>query len=1207
MTNQFKLKKKGDFPYLSSMERSMTTNYFDSIIKKNLSRKRVKFADGGYYDPVSGQTSNPDLLDNEYQNSINSGNLSARDAKNTATGSAFNANSVANGITGVVGIGATLLGASASNAQKGNGDIDVSAATKGGIASGAASGMSTGSSIGSIAGPLGTAIGAGVGAIAGGIFGGTKAKSQAERMHKNFIVNSANSLSNKQNSTLNNSVLNGLTENDRQDSITTFRMGGVKMYSNGTNSSDINSFINNKEVLKDPTDGTIESANGGDGSIDSIPAYLPGGTKILSSTLKSPVGKTYAELAKNIPLVQKKSKEILSNPSSSFSDKKTAQLNLDNANSEFDKIMKMQESEKLKDELERVGVSSVDEFRENVNTALQNVNNKYQKLKCGGTKKFADGGYYDEDNGIRIDDNRTIRATTGNKINPNKDLKSGTYNAELINEIAQKSIDNGYDPYTAIAVGLHESNLGDSDENIGHTLGKSNKSGDYVSDMINTLKEKADIAKKNGYNDEEHKLQYYNGTGKLHSGTERKYYGHNNNSFYGVEIPKGGSLDLNDNPLYGKEIKDIRDNVIKKNDRINNMINKVRQKNVSNTLFHNADMPNVNGVDIMGIGKYACGGIKKYADGGVYGTYNQNYSDPYSKQAYNQEMELNGTIGRGDSTYNPNATPIVRMDPMSFNFAMNKKNSTGSIPMDIYKTFPDKESANQWFTSNQQALKSGQGVPLPFKPANYADGGLSRDEDYGSSERPYPSVNSNDFAGGNRSYPIPTIADARDALRLAGMHGRSDVKSRVYSKYPSLKKYANGTDYSGTYAPTTNSEWSEWSKLNGNYNGYNVNTTDRANVDDLLAGRGTGADWSRSDNTGGGNYGNMNTMKSFVDWRNNRNTFNNSLITATPSQENIDLGVENSNKYPGFSVPTSAIDTTGSKYFVPKSTQENQYAQSYTGLNPIEPITSSSINKNQPVDNSELQSDSTNTGNNNTETSTNNIPTSTSNVDSKNSQSYNNSISQNSGSGDAWGYINKAGIAAGRLMDYIPGLYDLGRGRESIDYLNANDYTMNNRMDPYKYNIDPQFRQARENSIISRYNNANRNTNTGSDMAYGQAVDMNRNKTISDLYSGKYNMDKASSADSYKFNSAIDQYNKEKFLNTKMMNMASAAKGKEFTSTGIKKLVEANQQHRLEDNQRNSDELYAISRNLYSGKVLSDKDLATLYKAYSKQGYNLGK
>ena len=71
-------------------------------------------------------------------------------------------------------------------------------------------------------------------------------------------------------------------------------------------------------------------------------------------------------------------------------------------------------------------------------------------------------------------------------------------------------------------------------------------------------------------------------------------------------------------------------------------------------------------------------------------------------------------------------------------------------------------------------------------------GGLSRSKDYGSSKKPYPNVKSSDFAGGNRSYPIPTIADARDALRLAGLHGRSDVKAKVYSKYPSLKKAAGG-------------------------------------------------------------------------------------------------------------------------------------------------------------------------------------------------------------------------------------------------------------------------------------------------------------------------------------------------------------------------------------------------------------------------------
>lgn len=55
-------------------------------------------------------------------------------------------------------------------------------------------------------------------------------------------------------------------------------------------------------------------------------------------------------------------------------------------------------------------------------------------------------------------------------------------------------------------------------------------------------------------------------------------------------------------------------------------------------------------------------------------------------------------------------------------------------------------------------------------------------------EHPYPSVSSKDFAGGGRSYPIPTKADAVDALRLAGLHGRSDVRSKVYSKYPSLRK-----------------------------------------------------------------------------------------------------------------------------------------------------------------------------------------------------------------------------------------------------------------------------------------------------------------------------------------------------------------------------------------------------------------------------------
>lgn len=72
-----------------------------------------------------------------------------------------------------------------------------------------------------------------------------------------------------------------------------------------------------------------------------------------------------------------------------------------------------------------------------------------------------------------------------------------------------------------------------------------------------------------------------------------------------------------------------------------------------------------------------------------------------------------------------------------------------------------------------------------------AMGGLSRDKDYGSKKKPYPSVAKKDFVGGHRSYPIPTKADAVDALRLAGLHGRSDVKTKVYNKYPELRKKGN--------------------------------------------------------------------------------------------------------------------------------------------------------------------------------------------------------------------------------------------------------------------------------------------------------------------------------------------------------------------------------------------------------------------------------
>ena len=111
-----------------------------------------------------------------------------------------------------------------------------------------------------------------------------------------------------------------------------------------------------------------------------------------------------------------------------------------------------------------------------------------------------------------------------------------------------------------------------------------------------------------------------------------------------------------------------------------------------------------------------------------------------------------------------------------------------SIPAGTALNFADttKSNNNKNNTNNKKAM-----------------GGLSRSKDYGSKSKPYPSVKSVDFAGGHRSYPIPTKADAIDALRLAGLHGRSDVRAKVYAKYPDLRKKSKS---GGLYSVTVNGE-----------------------------------------------------------------------------------------------------------------------------------------------------------------------------------------------------------------------------------------------------------------------------------------------------------------------------------------------------------------------------------------------------------------
>lgn len=135
----------------------------------------------------------------------------------------------------------------------------------------------------------------------------------------------------------------------------------------------------------------------------------------------------------------------------------------------------------------------------------------------------------------------------------------------------------------------------------------------------------------------------------------------------------------------------------------------------------------------------------------------------------------------------------------NYEFLKSKNHPTYKKEIEWYNS-PDGESFRK-----EYILDESIEYPTYKKRNKKSMGGLSRSKDYGSKSKPYPSVKSKDFAGGNRSYPIPTKADAVDALRLAGLHGRSDVKAKVYSKYPELRRKAKA---GGLYSITVNGKTS---------------------------------------------------------------------------------------------------------------------------------------------------------------------------------------------------------------------------------------------------------------------------------------------------------------------------------------------------------------------------------------------------------------
>tara|TARA_R110002020_G_scaffold23468_7_gene78035 strand:+ start:937 stop:2826 length:1890 start_codon:yes stop_codon:yes gene_type:complete len=233
------------------------------------------------------------------------------------------------------------------------------------------------------------------------------------------------------------------------------------------------------------------------------------------------------------------------------------------------------------------------------------------------------------ENSIYIKDSRTVRGVDGEDIVPKRDLKSGNYNKDLITEIIAYSKYYNLDPKLAIAIALQESNLGKIDGNLGHMLAyeeldRLNNNGsiqtfanDYLESHsvggndLSYIPYMAYIYNRHNpdsghkYADvtdgEDYTIQRYNGTGNLYQNTEADYHGGNVKSFYGVDvppnilyteedkkagtIPKGnkigdvkqkGYINMGVEKLYGKQIIDIRDNIINNNQDLLDLIDETK-------------------------------------------------------------------------------------------------------------------------------------------------------------------------------------------------------------------------------------------------------------------------------------------------------------------------------------------------------------------------------------------------------------------------------------------------------------------------------------------------------------------------------------------------------------------------------------------------------------------------------------------------------
>lgn len=192
----------------------------------------------------------------------------------------------------------------------------------------------------------------------------------------------------------------------------------------------------------------------------------------------------------------------------------------------------------------------------------------------GGEKKVAP--LYlpaDTSRPIKIEDKRKVLAASGTPFSE-KYSKAGSYDQNFIVNVIKAAKHNGVDPNLALAVALQETNMGriSMDQVVHQYVEDAPKGIDQGAyELTKVLRDKMKEGKSLGFKDEAHMIQMFNGMGKLYPGLKvaGKYQPQR---LYGIMVTGDTPLDMKKNPVYGRTIQDLRDNVIKGNETIQQLI-----------------------------------------------------------------------------------------------------------------------------------------------------------------------------------------------------------------------------------------------------------------------------------------------------------------------------------------------------------------------------------------------------------------------------------------------------------------------------------------------------------------------------------------------------------------------------------------------------------------------------------------------------------